>query len=364
MVLRAAMLALVAVALARAQSGVCSALDSHQPALNSSQPKFFDEPQFTVAGVTDNTYRGGHGSDTMLRSTEALAKAAASLSGTSPHVADSGDPHHALAEADEHAGDPLQAVQEFQRAAESNPSERNLFDWGLELLAHRAPQPAADVFLKGVRRFPESVRMLLGFATARYAAGNYDDAAECFFKAVDLAPADPNPYLFLGKVQSREITESAAYQERMARFAKLQPESALANYYFALTLWNRYRGPEDSKTLTQVHDLLRKAIALDPRLTPAYLQLGIVYASERKYSDAIHAYKQAVDLNPDFEEAHYRLSEAYRLTGDSALAAQELAAYNRFSKQSAEKLERERRDVQQFVIALHDQSSSQNAPHQ
>ncbi len=30
----------------------------------AAQPQFFDEPQFTVAGLTDNTYRGGHGSDT------------------------------------------------------------------------------------------------------------------------------------------------------------------------------------------------------------------------------------------------------------------------------------------------------------
>ena len=41
--------------------------------------EFFDEPQFTVAGVTQATNSGGHGSDTVLRTTEALAKATASL---------------------------------------------------------------------------------------------------------------------------------------------------------------------------------------------------------------------------------------------------------------------------------------------
>jgi len=43
-------------------------------------PEFFDEPQFTVAGVTQATNSGGHGSDTVLRTTEALAKATVSLS--------------------------------------------------------------------------------------------------------------------------------------------------------------------------------------------------------------------------------------------------------------------------------------------
>jgi len=28
-----------------------------------AQPAFFDQPQYTAAGVTDYTYRGGHGSD-------------------------------------------------------------------------------------------------------------------------------------------------------------------------------------------------------------------------------------------------------------------------------------------------------------
>lgn len=322
-----------------------------------AQPQFFDEPQFTVAGVTDHTYRGGHGSDTMLRSAEALAKATASLGNATG--TDAVDPHHALAEANERSGDALRAAQEFQRAAESNPSEINLFDWGTELLEHRAPQPAAEVFTQGVRLFPKSVRMLLGLAAARYAAGSYEDAAPCFFEAADLAPNDPTPYLFLGKVRSRQITEFAGYEERMARFVILQPDNALANYYLAVTTWNRRRGLEDSASFAKTHALLEKAIALDTRLGPAYLQLGVIYAEEHKYPQAIRAYQQAIDANPGLEETHYRLSEAYRATGDRFRAEQEGALYNRLSKQSAEEVERERREIQQFVIALRGQSPSQ-----
>ena len=40
---------------------------------------FFDEPKFIVAGVTDAMNRGGHGSDVVLRSAEALSAATASL---------------------------------------------------------------------------------------------------------------------------------------------------------------------------------------------------------------------------------------------------------------------------------------------
>ena len=361
---RAALAVLLFVASAHAQSGACSvagtpagsALDSHsRPDPAAAQPQFFDEPQFIVAGVSDNTYRGGHGSDTVLRSAEALAKETASLASGTP-ATNAGDPHHALAEANERSGHPVEAVHEFQRAAELNPSEPNLFDWGTELLAHHAPEPAAEVFTKGVRLFPHSVRMLLGLATAWYAAGSNEQAAQCFFKAADLNPSDPNPYLFLSQVQSRQITESAGYLERLARFARLHPRNALANYYYAVTLWNRRRSPDDFEASEKARNLLQKALALDPHLGPAYLQLGILDADERKYPEAILAYQEAISASPNLEEAHYRLSEAYRITGNRLEAEQELALYNRLSKQSAEEVERERREVQQFVIALRSQS--------
>jgi len=52
---------------------------SAPPSSSTTKPEFFDEPQFTVAGVTDTTNFGGHGSDTVLRTTETLAKETAPL---------------------------------------------------------------------------------------------------------------------------------------------------------------------------------------------------------------------------------------------------------------------------------------------
>lgn len=148
----------------------------------ADQPAFFDEPQFTVAGVAPATNSGGHGSDTVLRNSEALVKATVSLGDGSEGqdsasikslsdtearrlkatraalqeqiVADkeigsgknAGDTvrrkqsalHRQLAQIDEQLDDPLAAVREYQRAAEISASEANLFDWASELLIHRA----------------------------------------------------------------------------------------------------------------------------------------------------------------------------------------------------------------------------------
>jgi tetratricopeptide (TPR) repeat protein len=324
---------------------------------STGQPELFDEPHFSVAGVTDTTNLGGHGSDVTVRNSDALARATASLKHDSPGKADDeAGRHHLLAEADEKRGDSLEAVREYQRAAELNPSESNLFDWGSELLLHRAAEPALEVFTKGNRMFPQSVRMLVGLGAAWYARGSYDEAVQYLCAASDLNPGDPTSYLFLGKIQAAERTESGAVVERLARFVRLQPENALANYYYAVVLWKRRKSPEDVADLAQVKTLLEKAVQLDPKLGLAYLQLGILHSEQKNFSKAISAYEQAVAAAPQLEEAHYRLVQAYRQAGETAKAQVELQVYTQVSKQKEEERERQRHELQQFVYELRDQT--------
>jgi tetratricopeptide (TPR) repeat protein len=315
---------------------------------STAQPEFFDEPQFTVAGVTDTTNLGGHGSNVVVRTKEALAKDVVSLAGTSGSKKSPPSP----IPIEEKQGDPLQAVREYQHAAETNPSESNFFDWGAELLVHHAVEPAIEVFTKGHRLFPDSARMLVGLGVAWYARGSYEQAALRLCEASDLNPGDANPYLFLGKIQSVETTQSEGLVERLQRFARLQPENALANYYYALSVWKQRKNLYDAQTAAQVESLLQKSVRLDPKLGLAYLQLGILYSDRKDFSQAISDYQKAIAATPRLEEAHYRLAQAYRRTGEQSKAQQELQLYDQLSKQTAEEVERERHEVQQFVYTL------------
>ena len=91
---------------------------------------------------------------------------------------------------------------------------------------------------------------------------------------------------------------------------------------------------------------------MDPRLGEAFLLLGILNADQGKSSRAIAAYQSAIAASPRLEEAHYRLAMAYRKTGKPAQAQKELELYQQLQKQSAEALERERSQIQQFVFDL------------
>ncbi len=115
----------------------------------------------------------------------------------------------------------------YQRAADLDPSEPNLFNWGAELLTHRASDQAVEVFADGHRLFPRSTRTLLGLAVALYSRGSYDQAAQRFFEAADLDASDPAPYLFLGKISSRAITGPGRLRPTYAALRTASPRKRL-----------------------------------------------------------------------------------------------------------------------------------------
>jgi tetratricopeptide (TPR) repeat protein len=263
-------------------------------------------------------------------------------------------------------------VREYQSAAELDPNETNLFDWGTELLAHRALEPATEVFTKGNRLFPRSGRMLVALGVAWYARGSYDQATRCLVTASDLAPENPTPYLFLGKMQGVEENPSEASVERLARFAELHPDNAIANYYYAVGLWKQLTGSASAvpESATRIESLLRKAVRLDPTLAAAYLQMGILYSQRGNFPQAISAYEEAIKVAPEavaaqLDEtvggAHYRLAQAYLRTGDKIKAQEQLQLHTQLSKKTKEDSERTRREVQEFVISQRN-NTSDSAP--
>jgi tetratricopeptide (TPR) repeat protein len=260
-----------------------------------------------------------------------------------------------LGDLDEKVEDPLAAVREYERAAGLDSSEQNYFAWGAELLLHRAAAPAIEVFGRGVRLHPDSARMLAGLGAALYTSGSAEEAAQRLCDASDLEPANPAPYLFLGKIQESASAPLPCAEQKLARFAHDQPASALANYYYALALLKRNRGSEDPETLQHAKALLEKSSAIDPKLDLAYLQLGNLYVSRGALPEALAAYQKAVAANPVGSEAHYRLGLTYKRVGEEAKAQREFEDYKRLDKTEAATIERQRRELRQFLFVLKDQ---------
>ncbi len=420
---------------------------------SASAMEFADQPNFTVAAVTDWTAAGGHGSDAVLRTSEALTRETLTLKpqGTGAdavgsasalketegslraalasapadfaansrlgefylhagqfaeaatflqaaykldpknadneyslalalklngefalardHVQtlmaskDNADLHRLAGELDEKLSDPLAAVHEFEKAVRQDPSEQNYFEWGSELLLHRAVWQAKDVFSAGARAFPKSARMLTALGAALFAGALYDDAARSLCEASDLSPTDPEPYLFMGKIELAAPNPLPCVEQKLKRFVDQRPGDALANYFYAMTLWKQHGQATDPKTVQPVESMLNKAVSIDSKCSDAYLQLGVLQAAQHNYEKAIGYYIKAIAANPQFSEAHYRLGVAYDRAGEKEKAKQEFQLHDEIDKKQKAVVEQQRREVKQFLVVVDGKASAPN-PHE
>jgi tetratricopeptide (TPR) repeat protein len=275
--------------------------------------------------------------------------------------ADEADFHRLLGDVDEKLADPLAAEKEYERSAGLDASEPNYFAWGSELLLHGAAAPAMEVFGKGVRMYSHSSRMLSGLGAALFMSGSAQEAAQRLCEASDVEPASTAPYLFLGKMQEATSTPLLCAEQKLAQFAETQAENALANYYYALALWKQNRGSENHEALEHARSLFQKASAIDPKLDMAYLQLGNMEFALGSAPEAISTYQRAIAANPESSEAHYRLGLAYKKTGDGVRAQCEFDLYKQLDKSEGEKVERQRRDLRQFLFVLKDQPADSHS---
>jgi tetratricopeptide (TPR) repeat protein len=323
-----------------------------------------DEPNFTVAGVTDWSNVGLHGSDANVRTSDSLVKDTAALMGgpgaeASSGALSEGDRHRLLGDAKEKSGDLVAAVNEYQRAVKLDPSEENYFAWGSELLLHRAGIAAVEVFQQGVKQHRKSARMHAGLGAAYYANGQFDEAAERMCEASDLNPADSQPYLFLGRMLQASTGLVGCSDETLRRFVTLQPENAQANDYYGVVLWKQGRQVAHGDEFGRAEAYFKKAIALDPKLGEVYVHLGMLYNARGQRDAALHAFEEAVAASPKLSAGHYQLSLAYRRAGETAKAEQQMALYEELKHSEDAELERERREMRQFVTTSKDRKGSE-----
>jgi Flp pilus assembly protein TadD len=265
---------------------------------------------------------------------------------------DTAELHNLLAEVEEKAGDYLAAVNEYGKAAHMDASEPNLFDWGSEFLLHQTPKPAIEIFSEGTKRYPSSPRLAAGLGLALYVQGDYDEAVKALLRATDLDPSDPRAYYILSRAYDRSPGQADEVVQRFQRLAELRPRDAQAAFYYAMSLWKGRRQETSEAYLDQVESSLKKAIALDPSLAEAHLQLGNLYSQRRRYAEAVPEYQQALKLSPNIPDAHFRLGQAYNHLGEKDLADKEFQLHQQLYAQHLADDDKRRSEIRQFVYSM------------
>jgi tetratricopeptide (TPR) repeat protein len=260
-----------------------------------------------------------------------------------------GELHNLLGQIEEKDEKFVAAVNEFETAAHLDPSEDNLFDWGSELLLHRTYEPAIEVFQEATRRYPKSPRLMIGLGMALNWRGKFDEAVKALLAAADLDPTDARCYLFLSKAYDSSPSQAGEVIQRFRRYAELKPNDALAQYYFALSMWKGKRMGDAGLDLQAVESLLKKAIALDDKLSETHERLGDLYAGQHEYQKSIPEYVRALELDPNLSDAHYRLGTDYVHVGEKDRAQKEFEVYRKLRAEHLAEIDKEKAEVQQFV---------------
>jgi Flp pilus assembly protein TadD len=239
-------------------------------------------------------------------------------------------------EIEEKAGDVHAAATAYHRAAALEPNERHLLSLA-NLLVKSSNYDEAKTFLDfGLQKYPRSAQLHVGLGLMHYARGQYAEAVKTLCAAVDLAPDDARPYLFLGEMYAVFPDLAEEVTQRMAQFVERHPRDARAHYYYAVNL--RHGRPDQRATvdLTPVEQSLLKAIALDAKLPLAHYELGVLYADRQQSAAAIRALQTAIRLQPDLTKAHYRLAQLYQRNGQAQQAARALATFQRLKAQETD----------------------------
>jgi tetratricopeptide (TPR) repeat protein len=263
----------------------------------------------------------------------------------------SGELHNLLGQVDEKDGKFVEAANDYEAAAHLDPSEDNLFAWGSEMLLHRTYEPAIAIFQKGAEVYPKSPRILIGLGLALYSRGIYDKAVQALISASDLSPRDERCYLFLSKAYNSSPLQADEVVDRFKRYATLMPDNALAQYYYAVSLWKGKRVGTSNVDVVLIETLLKKSIALDDSLADAHVQLGNLYADQHDYAKSIPQYERALELDPNLPDAHYRLGTDLVHTGEKEKAQNEFAVYQRLRAEHLAEVQKEHEEVRQFVYS-------------
>lgn len=154
---------------------------------------------------------------------------------------------------------------------------------GINYLAHEQQAAAGACFRNAIALNPRNPRWPYYLAVHYEESGAPDEAADSYIHSIELNPGYPPAQVRLGRV----LLELDRVDEAEAAF--------------------------------------RAALQRDKKIAAAVAGLGQVEFVRKNYPKAIENYEQALSLQPEATQLHYRLGLTYRAMGDTAKAKIELS---------------------------------------
>jgi TolB-like protein/DNA-binding winged helix-turn-helix (wHTH) protein/Tfp pilus assembly protein PilF len=205
---------------------------------------------------------------------------------------------------------------QLSRSHPMNPEIALLYFKGSYFLNKLDAPRAEEAFTEAIHLDPNSAESWAGLADALHTMGavgqQYDAfprARDAANKALEIDPSQPQALMVLGIVSflyDWNPTESEAF---FRRSLEVRPGNAVAHALFATTLAHRGKVEE---AIQQI----KLATASDPVSVLTNAQAWHVYFSARRYDQALRIVLNAVEVDPTFDPAHWRLAVSWEQRGE------------------------------------------------
>ena len=221
------------------------------------------------------------------------------------------------------------SVKTLNAGFRMEPKRADLYFWAtLFLLKHNKDQQALELLEQATKIVPDDADLLLTKAVVLELVRKTDQADE-LLKGIQLRrPEWGRSYLIRGILQATHRKPEEALQSLRTAIA-LGERTPSAYYYLAdVTRMTRSQDREG------VWQAITEALRLDPKDASSHALAGKIALEEENPAKASEQLQEAIRLRPDFAEAHYSLSIAYRKLGHAKEAAAEMDIFRRIREQS------------------------------
>jgi predicted CXXCH cytochrome family protein len=165
------------------------------------------------------------------------------------------------------------------------------------------------------RNFREDAEVRYNRAMELRKAGQQQASAAELLEALKVYPRLLRALTYLGMTYG-EAGNPRAGAQILTLATELYPNDAGAHFNLGIALGAL--GSEDEIAEYQ------RALAVDPDLTTAYLNLGAAYYAKGRYDEAIAMYRRGIEANPLIAALHYSLGVALQQQGKGEEAEREL----------------------------------------
>jgi len=224
------------------------------------------------------------------------------------------------------------AVMALQKAIGINAEDdRYHYELGLLYIKQKHSAAAIQALKEAVRINPAHFQAIFQLGGLYQLEGCGREAVMFLEKAAGLQPGNAQVFRQLGKAHM--LTENyPAAVESLEKALHLNTRDPEIHYQLGWIYLNKLGKFEEAK------NALRSAIQLKPEFLDAHFQMGMACIKLNRYKDALRAFKDVVYREEDHKQAHYQMGFVYVMLKDLDSARREYQAVHRVDPDLAERL--------------------------